>query len=71
MIQELRLLFECLSRICCRCANCAGEGTWGGWVGGVPGGPCGPVGKDCLLLRRRAGDKLYFTLACTKSSLNI
>lgn len=75
MIQELRLLL-CRSRICCRCASWAGEGTcgWLDGVGGVgldPGAPWGPVGSDCRRRRLNAGDKLYFTLACTSSSLNI
>lgn len=71
MTQELRLLL-CRSRICCRCASCAGEGTCGaGGVGLEPGGPCGPVGSDCRRRRRSAGDRLYFTFACTSSSLKI
>lgn len=75
MTHELRLLL-CRSLICWRCANCAGDGTWGWFDDGVgvglePGGPCGPVGRDCRRRRLNAGDRLYFTLACTNNSLKI
>lgn len=70
-------LFPCRSRICCKCSNCVAFGICGfGDVGavvdeGVPGGaPPAATGNDCLLLRRNAGLKLYFILACNNNSLN-
>lgn len=62
-------LFPWRSRIFWRCWSWTAEGTIA-LCDGVVGGTPEWRGKDCLRFLRSAGLKLYFTLACARSSLN-